>query len=178
MVWDLGYFGAPNQPALPSGRPILAVGHSFGVLWLLQETNLRHDAIIAINGFTCFAQHRDFPAGIAPRILARMRKRITSDAAGVVANFRARCGVTGPLPAEPNTQKLVEGLEALQNRDMRPAKVTACLCGAGDELVSQAMSRACFPGEKIYWHEGGHMLPLTAPAWCAERLRELACQVS
>jgi hypothetical protein len=35
------------------------------------------------------------------------------------------------------------------------------------------MSRACFPGDKIHWHEGGHMLPLTAPDWCAQHLRDV-----
>jgi pimeloyl-[acyl-carrier protein] methyl ester esterase len=174
LAWDLGFFGAPSQTAPPSGRPVLAVGHSFGLLWLLHEHILRRDGLISINGFSCFAQRPDFPAGIAPRVLARMRARIASDAASVVADFRALCGVTAPLPGEPDRQKLLEVLESLQNWDERPAQVIAALCGATDNLVSQAMSRACFADATMHWHEAGHMLPLSAPAWCAGFLRKLA----
>ncbi len=173
LAWDLGFFGSPNQPALPKGRPILAVGHSFGLLWLLHEPGLRCDALVSINGFSCFAQRPDFP-GIALRVLARMCARVTSDAAGVVKDFRALCGVLAPLPGDPDAPKLTAGLVALQNWDKRPAEVMAALCGTSDGLVSQEMSRACFADEKIYWHEGGHMLPLTAASWCAGHLRELA----
>lgn len=172
LAWDLGFFGMPSRPEPPSGRPVLAIGHSFGLLWLLHE-RLPCQAIVSINGFSCFAQRPDFP-GIAPRPLARMRARVISDAAGTVTNFRALCGITTPLPAKPATGKLAEGLDALRNWDERPAPVTAALCGASDGLVSPAMSRACFPGAEIHWHEGGHMLPLTAPGWCAGHLHALS----
>jgi pimeloyl-[acyl-carrier protein] methyl ester esterase len=173
LAWDLGFFGAPRQDPPPAGRPILAVGHSFGLLWLLHERPVPYRAIVSINGFSCFARRPDFSAGIAQPMLARMRSRIARDPANVVRNFRASCGVTAPLAADPVPERLAAGLEALQNWDARQSPVTIALCGAGDSLVSPAMSSACF-GAKIHWHEGGHMLPLTAAAWCARRLRELS----
>lgn len=84
------------------------------------------------------------------------------------------CGVTSPHQAAPATATLSAGLEALQDWDERPAEVAAALCGAGDRLVSPAMSRACFPEAMFHWHEAGHMLPLTAAAWCAGHLRALS----
>jgi pimeloyl-[acyl-carrier protein] methyl ester esterase len=173
LAWDLGYFGAASQPELPPGRPVLAVGHSFGLLRLLHQSKPAFRSVVSINGFTCFAQRNDFKAGIAPRLLQRMQSKIATDASGVVKNFRALCGVTTNLPGEPVIEKLQAGLEGLQNWDERQATVTAALCGASDTLVTPAMSRACFPGDKIHWHEGGHMLPLTAPDWCAQHLRDV-----
>jgi len=173
MAWDLGFFGAASQPELPPGRPVLAVGHSFGLLWLLHQSNPAFRGVVSINGFTCFARRDDFPAGIAPRLLQRMQARLATDAAGVVTDFRSLCGVATPLPGAPAVESLSAGLEALRNGDERHAMVTAALCGASDSLVSPAMSRACFPGDKIHWHEGGHMLPLSAPGWCAGQLSRL-----
>jgi hypothetical protein len=40
------------------------------------------------------------------------------------------------------------------------------------------MSRACFSQTQILWHEGGHMLPLTAAAWCARQLTVLSDSLS
>jgi hypothetical protein len=64
-------------------------------------------------------------------------------------------------------------LDALAQWDARPAMVNAALCGMADTLVPPAMSRACFPEERISWHQGGHLLPLEAPDWCATQLRAL-----
>jgi hypothetical protein len=40
------------------------------------------------------------------------------------------------------------------------------------------MSKACFPEDRIAWHEGGHLLPQEDPAWCASHLRRLAAHLS
>jgi pimeloyl-[acyl-carrier protein] methyl ester esterase len=178
LAWDLGYFGPPSLPALPAGRPVLAIGHSFGLLWLLHRRNPNFSGLVSINGFTCFTQRPDFPAGTPPRLLQRMHARLPADPAAIVTNFRARCGVTTALPAAPITERLSEGLDALQNWDERGAEITAALCGRQDEVATLEMSRACFSQTQILWHEGGHMLPLTAAAWCARQLTVLSDRLS
>lgn len=174
-AWDLGFFGPGSQPVLPA-RPVIAVGHSFGLSWLLQQPHPWR-ALIAINGFTCFAARPDFP-GIAPRILQRMRRRLDLAPRDVVTDFRTLCGVLSPLPAEPVIPALAQALAAMQDQDARGAAITAALCGAQDPLISPEMSRACFSDAQIRWHEGGHMLPLTAPEWCAGELRAIADQLA
>lgn len=173
LAWDLGFFGRPAQPAPPPGRKVLAVGHSFGLLWLLHQRPLAWDKLVGINGFTRFAKADDFPAGIAPRMLERMLARLATAPDEVVTEFRARQGCNAPLPGTPNTEALASSLQALAGWDARPALPDAALCGRQDGLVSAAMSRACFPEERSLWHEGGHLLPFDAPDWCAGQLRGL-----
>ena len=48
---NLGFFG-PSE--IPAGHFDLAVGHSFGFLWLLEQQQLTFDRIVSINGFTRF----------------------------------------------------------------------------------------------------------------------------
>jgi pimeloyl-[acyl-carrier protein] methyl ester esterase len=173
LAWDLGFFGQPAQPAPPPGRKVLAVGHSLGLLWLLHQRPLGWDGLVGINGFTRFAKAGDFPAGIPPRVLERMLSRLAISPAEVVSEFRARLGCTTPLPGTPNAEALAAGLQALAGWDARPALPDAALCGQQDMLVSAAMSKDCFPEDRIIWHEGGHLLPLDAPDWCASQLRGL-----
>jgi pimeloyl-[acyl-carrier protein] methyl ester esterase len=171
LAWDLGFFGAPAQPPPPPGRPVIAVGHSFGTLWLLHRRKLPWAAMVAINGFTCFARREGFPHGVAPRVLARMRRRLQEASSDVVSEFLAACGYTAPTLATPNIEALEKGLAALETWDERAATPTLALCGEGDTLVPPEMSRACF--SEISWHEGGHLLPLEAPDWCAAELAKL-----
>jgi hypothetical protein len=128
-------------------------------------------ARLPANGFTCFAKRPDFPEGIAPRVLARMRARLRTAPEAVVAEFRATCGCTLPAPATPDVDALDAGLAALETWDERGAPPLLALYGAGDGLISPAMSQACFPA--ISWHQGGHLLPLAAPDWCAAQLDPL-----
>jgi len=169
LAWDLGFFGAPARPAPPPGRPVIAVGHSFGALWLAHG----HPGVplVALNGFTCFARRPDFATGVAPRVLARMRARLRVAPEAVVAEFRAACGCTVPAPISPDADALDAGLAALEDWDERGTRPLLALCGASDALISPAMSETCFPN--IVWHPGGHLLPLEAPDWCAAQLAPL-----
>jgi len=170
VAWDLGFFGAPSRPAPPAGRPVIAIGHSFGALWLLHERPLDWAALVSVNGFSRFAARQDFLPGIAPRVLDRMRRRLGQAPAQVVAEFRALCGGDLAAPETPEISALDAGLAALEAWDTRPAQPDLSLCGAGDRLISPAMSQNCFP--KISWHDGGHLLPLEAPDWVATKIRE------
>src|ERR1700735_2932938 len=69
VAWDLGFFGAPSRPPLPEGRPVVAVGHSFGLLWLLHHRPVAWRALVSVNGFACFTRRKDFPEGMVPRLL-------------------------------------------------------------------------------------------------------------
>jgi pimeloyl-[acyl-carrier protein] methyl ester esterase len=171
VVWDLGFFGAPSRPPLPEGRKVVAVGHSFGLLWLLHHRPVAWRALVAVNGFACFTCREGFPEGVAPRVLSRMISRFAEEPVQVVADFRARCGCDVPLPAMRDDTSLLSGLQALVRWDERPAQVDLALCGRNDALIPMAMSKASMPEERIVWHDGGHLLPLEDPGWCAAQLR-------
>ena len=171
VAWDLGFFGGAARPELPAGRDVVAVGHSFGVLWLLRHRPVAWRALVSVNGFGCFTQREDFPQGHAARPLQRMIAQLGAAPGEVVAAFRARCGCAEAVPGVLEQDVLLDGLRALAQWDERPAAVDLALCGRADPLVPAAMSEASFPAEVMRWHGGGHLLPLEDARWCAAQLR-------
>jgi len=180
-VVDLGFFGSPALPA-DCDRPRIAVGHSLGALWWLAQTDLPWTRLVAINGFPRFTAAADFPQGVAPRILERMRKRFATAPGAVLADFQAACGGAGPaLPDD--LEPLRQGLAALAEVDARAALVTRrqdvfALAARADAIVPAAMSEAAYaglPAGHLRWQEdGGHLRPLTHARACAALIREAA----
>ncbi|MCW2240456.1 alpha/beta fold hydrolase [Azospirillum canadense] len=176
---DLGYFGPPVVPALPAGRPVVAVGHSFGVLWLLHEAPFAWDGLIAINGFPRFTEGPGYAPATPRRVLDRMIARFDAAPTAVLDEFRRRCGCGAPA-APCDAERLAVDLRALRDWDARPAlrAPLRALAGRGDPIVPPAMTERAFAGLPLNWHaEGGHLLPQTASAWCAERIAAWAAEL-
>jgi pimeloyl-[acyl-carrier protein] methyl ester esterase len=177
-VCDLGYFGHPALP-MPCKAPRVAVGHSLGALWWLAQSDLPWRSLVAINAFPRFTAAPDFPQGVAPRVLDRMRKRFAIAPATVLVDFQAACGGSGPiLPVD--TAPLAAGLAALAELDARAAWTARAvdirtLAGRRDAIVPAALSEAAgtaLPAGNLHWIEdGGHLLPLTHPQACADLIR-------
>ncbi|OIQ87270.1 alpha/beta hydrolase family protein [mine drainage metagenome] len=179
VAWDLGFHGAPARPLPPGDAPLVAVGHSFGLLWLLKERPLPWRSLVSINGFSRFTRADDFPQGVAPRLLDRMAARLDQAPAAVYQDFMARCGMdvtaTGGMESAAtgglDSARLAWGLSALANWDCRAAPpVDLALCGRQDPILPTAMSEALFAPALAKWRDGGHLLPLTDPDWCARQL--------
>jgi pimeloyl-[acyl-carrier protein] methyl ester esterase len=167
IVWDRGYFGRPSAPQ-PEG-PVLAIGHSLGALLLTDGS----DAIglIAINGFDRFTGEDAVP----PRIIERMRRRFAEAPHEVLADFRARIGA-GPAPERIDEASLAADLALLGDTDRRAVKrpPTLVLHGGADPLLPPTMRETVFADAPRETLDGaGHLLPLTHPTWCAERIRAL-----
>jgi pimeloyl-[acyl-carrier protein] methyl ester esterase len=169
IAWDLGFTGATDKPVPAAGA--VAIGHSYGLLWLLQHRPFAWRKLVSINGFTRFAEAGDFPEGIALKQIERLSGELAQAPLACVAAFRQRCGDTAPAPARIDEPKLQASLDDLRQWDQRGDAVDLALCGEADRVVPPALSRACFPAARIEWHEGGHLLPLAEPDWCAARLR-------
>ncbi len=176
LAIERGYLGArPHRPVVPAGA--IAVGHSAGLLDLLAGLPPGCAGVVAINGFTRFAEAADFPAGTPRRVLDRMVRRLAEDPDGTVQAFRDRCGLpqpTGPIQRD----RLCEGLQGLAVQDrvaeFRGVRLLA-LASEADPVATPAMTRACFAEADIAWHPGGsHVLPLAEPDWCAGQLRRFA----
>lgn len=176
-VADAGYFGAAQSPATATG-PVIAIGHSMGVLRLLRDLPSNCVGLVSINGFPRFGAAPDFDAGVPRRMLDRMLKRLSTDPTAVLQDFRERCGDASAFGA-PNLQPLARDLEALRDEDQRHALAALpvpllILAGQDDPIVPAAMTQAAFGGragdERHDLEHGGHLLPVSAAPWCARHI--------
>lgn len=170
---DLGFRGrGPRIPRLE--EPLVAIGHSLGFLWLLHERPFVWTKLIAINGFPRFVEGGGFAPAVPSSTVEGMIAGMDRDPSGVVRDFLALCG-GGEPPDDLNPPRLRDGLHWLLRWDGRAAmdgeKVQA-LAGRNDPIVPEAMTAGGFAGHPIHWHGGGHLLPITHPRWCADRIRE------
>lgn len=175
---DRGYFGEPHDPDITG--PIIAIGHSHGAMELYAAPPSDCRAIIAINGFDCFTARSDFP-GVPTRLIDRMLARLTITPDSTLTDFRVRCGDTNAFGL-PDPDRLAAGLIALRNDDARGSYAgqrlpLLALNGAADPLLPSEMRAATFAKtvscDRLEHPKGGHLLPLTHPAWCASQIRAL-----
>jgi len=179
---DLGFFGSTD---IPSGHYDLAIGHSFGLLWLLDTNRVSCDRLVSINGFTRFAAEADFQCGWPHRILRRMRKGLANDAAQVIGEFLSNSAtdkwaktVNSKLPLI-DIERLDWALEALRNMDGREqwsqfAGPRLVIAATRDQIVTAEQTGQCFPSSDIQWLKSDcHCLPLKFPEICAALIREL-----
>ncbi|WP_448202453.1 alpha/beta fold hydrolase [Azospirillum sp. sgz302134] len=180
LTVDLGFYGPPALPEIPAGRPVVAVGHSFGGLWLLHERPFAWDGLVLVNGFPRFTEGEGFAPATPRRVLDRMITRFDAAPQAVTADFLRRCGVEDPALEGLDAGRLGEALRALRDWDARAAVAGPMLALAGgqDPIVPPAMTEHALCGVELDWHaEGGHLLPLTAPGWCAERIAGFAARL-
>jgi pimeloyl-ACP methyl ester carboxylesterase len=166
---DRGYFGPERVCARPDG-PVVAVGHSLGAMWLARQW--RDVPLVAINGFDRFCG----PDATPPRVLERMRKRFAQSPDTVLAEFRQRIGM-GPAPAIASAQRLADDLALLADESLPPPRTAPLLVlqAQDDPLLPEALRRGTFGGAAAQVSpDGGHLLPLTKPAWVAAQIAEFA----
>ena len=175
---DFGYFGTSAEP-VPAG-PVIVVAHSTGAMIALRQPPHQCLALVAINGFDRFVSGDDAP-GVAPRLLDRMIARLPHDPVGTVADFRRRCGDSSSF-GEPHGGRLGAHLDLLRDADERQAaaewrKPLLHLSGARDPILPASLRASAFeraPFRSTAEHpEGGHLLPVSHPAWCADHIRGL-----
>jgi pimeloyl-[acyl-carrier protein] methyl ester esterase len=180
VMFDANYFGTAPDSATLTG-PVVAIGHSHGVMRLLAQLPPQCSAVVSINGFSRFSAGPDFPAGTPTKLLDRMITRFQQDPLAVLNTFRERCGADATEPAMLSGA-LGADLLALRQDDQRASLQNVsvpllALASTDDPIVTPALTHAVFDGHEhtdLRWHEGGgHLLPLSAPDWCADRIREL-----
>ena len=168
--WDRGYFGEKAEAEVEP--PFVVIGHSLGAVMLANL--IPHDVpLVAINGFDHFVGDD----AVAPRVLERMRSRFAEDPAEVLGDFRARCGAPPP-PEELDEARLGVDLALLASRRVASAPLrTLSLQGADDPILPENLRERVFPGAERATHpDAGHLLPITHPAWCAERIEAFLCR--
>jgi pimeloyl-[acyl-carrier protein] methyl ester esterase len=181
LRYDAGYVGSALLE--PPTQPFIAVAHSFGMMRVLKNLAPHCMGIVCLNGFARFSAAPDFAAGTPLRLIDRMLQRLRQDPMGVVNTFRARCGAP-PYPASTglDVDRLFADLSALRDDDVRAA-LAACpvpivaVAADDDPIVSPAMTAMTFAKRSstppVMLSEGGHVLPVTHPAKCADAVRQL-----
>jgi pimeloyl-[acyl-carrier protein] methyl ester esterase len=166
---ERGYFGARADDARPQGA-FIAVGHSLGAM---RAARLWPDVpLVAINGFDRFCG----PDGVAPRVLARMARRLADDPDAVLGEFRARLGAD-KAPPVVDRLALARDLALLaQETPAAPRQAPLLVLQAQDDpLLPEALRRGAFGGHAPQMlAQGGHLLPLTQPEWCAAQIGAFA----
>ncbi len=174
-VIDLGFRSAPSRPA-PSG-PLVGIGHSLGFPWLLKNRPFEWKGLVAINSFPRFVRGDDFPCGVPEYALEKTIAGLRENPKRTMTEFLSRCGVD-EKPLKWNREHLHQGLLWLSNWDVRPimdGEKLLVLAGRQDPIVFREMTISGFAGRDgvdLKWHDGGHLLPLSDPEWCANRIRE------
>ena len=170
---DLGFTGVEQQPELPDNAVVIA--HSLGVLLALK--NLAHlnapSYFIAINGFDCFFKHGPV------RQMEAMQKNLHRKPWAQMVMFWRACG-TMPFAKEDelNLEKLAQGLDMLLTHDAEEAlKNLSCpvlaLGSRDDAIVGPDMFESIWQDHSLVWaKDGGHVLPLSRPEWCADHIVE------
>lgn len=168
---DRGYFGRPATPHVDG--PCWAITHSLGTMRVLRDPPAGLVGVVAINGFSRFAVSEAGP-GVPRRVIARMLSAFQVDPARVLATFRAECGVDGDFPPIDATL-LRQDLMVLRDGNATPPAVPMLsLEGARDQLLTADTRAAQFPRadvRRLVHPDGGHLLPIEAPEWCAQAIR-------
>ena len=172
---DLGFVSGGPKAASEWPSDAIAIGHSLGLLWLLEQGGGRFRGLVSIQGFDCFCCH------IVPSRIAALKRGLERDPGATLQAFWRSCGAAGfALPEALNVARLDQGLDWLMHWDARKAKQElACpvlaLAARDDAVVPASMSEAIWEDTGIIWsQDGGHVLPLRHPRWCARHVLEFA----
>lgn len=169
---DRGYFGRPE--ALTVDGPCLAITHSFGTMRVLADPPEGLVGVLAINGFERFSARPGHP-GVPVRVLDRMLRRFGEDPRAVLAEFRRQCGADADF-GEIDARLLHGDLVRLRDEEAPISSVViVSLQAANDPLLPEAMRTQAFgnaSARRIECATGGHLLPLEAPEFCAQAVRE------
>jgi len=172
---DLGFVAGGPEGASDWPADAIAVVHSLGLLWLLENGGGRFRALVSVHGFDCFCCH------IAPSRIAALKRGLEREPAGTLQAFWRSCGASGfALPEVLNIPRLDEGLDWLMHWDARKAKdelhcPVLALAARDDPVVPPSMTEAIWSERGIVWSpDGGHVLPLRHPRWCARHVLEFA----
>ncbi|MBF0448555.1 MAG: hypothetical protein HQL67_10165 [Magnetococcales bacterium] len=179
---DLGFYGRPRLD-IPKDRPLIAIGHSLGFMWLLQHlpTALWADQIqglVAINSSTRFCRGFGFASGVHPNLVRRMKSGLLQDPSRVINDFRVSSGgpsgdfLTQTAKDNLDVAALDRGLDWLMEWDGRRTfsqweRPFLALANRDDTIVTPAMTEASFASDQarnLHWIEGGgHLAMLTRP---------------
>ncbi len=174
---DLGFVRGGPRASNDMPTDSLCIGHSFGVMWLLKHGPRPIRGLVSIAGFDCL--HKHVPANV----LEAMREGMRTDPEAQMNSFAENGGFAGLQPeGELDKGGLRGGLDWIATWDEGEALKTLgapvlALAARNDRVVRKEASEAIWGNgiSELHWHEDAdHILPLTAPEWCADHINKFA----
>lgn len=184
---DRGYFGRHEPVGEGTPGPVIAVGHSLGAFHFLDALPPGCVGLVAINGFDRFATAGHDPTAVSRRIVDLMARRFEEIPDQVLLDFLEKCGSHERLPLQLRVDILMEDLKLLRDGDRRAIAAdldvpVLVLQGTADPILPPPMREAVFGGavdvERHDHAAHGHLLPVTAPEWCAAHIRAFAARLN
>lgn len=172
--FDLGFTCAPQTPTLPSDITWIAIGHSYGFAWLMQQPQTWR-AAVAINGFTRFCRHPGRPEGAPVRRIDAMLAKLPQDTHAVVTEFQSHCGAAAANDMPLDQEVLADHLRRLRDLDFSlPDCPILALATGEDIVVPPALAHASFAhaGCTLREFPGDHLGLLREPAAAAQAIAE------
>ncbi len=171
---DLGYFDSPPSSLSNLPENALYIGHSLGVLWILENAFNKMAGLVSISGFDCFFKY------IPEEILEQMQSKLIQKPALQLASFQRQCGIKGKIHFSNIQQNnLLEGLQTLMTKNCSASKEKLtipllCLAAKDDKIVPQSMTKNIWNKRPIEWSNNGqHILPLERPEWCLKHIHSV-----
>ncbi len=170
---DLGFVGnGDNVADIPKGGKKIFITHSLGTLWAVKHHADNMAGLVSINGFA------DFSNFVDKRDLITMQRQLKRNPKQQMQDFWDMINLKNDLDPSLNIDKLHEGLQWLINWDMS-AKLSdlnipiLSLMGGADPLLPLNTMEKEWSDTNIKTIEnGGHILPLSHPKWCAEEIKK------
>lgn len=169
---DLGFVGRDFNKGTVTKDKAVFITHSAGTLYALRHHADQMSALISINGFASFKTFAD------ERTLRKMKAQLLRDPVSQRQDFWNNCGLTGQPKGAANIARLQEGLDWLQDWDetqmLSDLKIPVLsLAGAQDMIAPiDVMKDAWKNFELKIMEDGAHVLPVTHPKWCVEKIRD------
>lgn len=176
---DFGFFS--DRVEIPAfHEDDILIGHSLGFAWGMARSRPWR-GWVSINGFACFVDNAGRKACAAPAALRAMRQGLARHTEETLRNFYKSIGAEGNAEGA-NAEHLTAGLSMLQTADItgslrESAARGLALASRDDPLVPVPATEFLASQTRnasLLWHDqGGHLLPLRQPEWCAEAIRKL-----
>lgn len=171
-IWDAGYFSERSMPAPPLNVPLVGIGHSFGMMQLM-NSGLSFHALIGLQSLIHFFGHQSAVAWIRKKAWQAMHFSFQKNPEWVLEQFYQRCETKAPLSFKQHTlniQPLTDDLEKLTHPTTLPNYPFLVLGTTGDKLAPPRLLQDNFGDNVRLLEASGHHLGHTHSEWVAREI--------
>jgi len=172
---ELGFFNENAATEIPETHDKILIGHSLGFVHGIKREGWK--GWVAINSFGRFVKN-DGDGCVSAANLRDMRLRLQKNADETLRAFYQMLDAK-PHADTPNIERLRYGLDELRDSDVNDIVSSMnvpglVLAGGNDPLVPQKISQklGSYAEQFMLNQGGGHLLPQSAPDWCASMIVE------
>ena len=174
---DLGFVSGGPKGVSEWPADAIAIGHSLGLLWLLEQgegaASGRWSASrVSIASVVISPARASPPCGVG---LSGMRTAPCSRSGVLQAPTTSRPGRAQRCRAR-SRPGLADGLGCARSEGGLQCP-TLALASRDDAIVPGAMSETIWNGDIVWSPDGGHVLPLKRPDWCAKQIIDFADEI-